>query len=79
LHGAIAGQRSGDSELLLGPVDIGDAVAGRRLDQASQPDGRAENEFRIARLVAARTAPKGGQDRAVAAVAADGEIVEPHV
>ena len=77
LHGAIAGQRSRDAELLLRPVDVGDAVAGRRLDQAAQPDARAENEFRVARLVAARAAPEGGQDRAVAAVAADGEIVEP--
>ena len=28
LHRAIAGQRGGDSEFLLRPVDIGDAVAG---------------------------------------------------
>ena len=42
LHGLVAGQRGSDAELLLRPIDISDAIARRRLDQAAQPDARAE-------------------------------------
>jgi hypothetical protein len=51
----------------------------RRFDQPPQPNARAENEFRIARLIAPSAALERGQDCAVAPVAADGKIVEPHI
>ena len=79
MHGEIAGQRRRDPELLLRPVDIGDAMPWRRFDQPSQPNARAENEFRVARLIASGAALERGQDCAVAPVAADGKIVEPHI
>ena len=37
LHGGIAGQHRSDAVFLLAPVDVGDAVAFGRLDQAAQP------------------------------------------
>ena len=44
LHGAIAGQRGGDPELLLRPVDIGDAVpAGGLISPRSQTEGPKMN------------------------------------
>jgi hypothetical protein len=58
-------------------VDVGDAVAEWWLDQAAQPDARAEDVFRVAGLIATGAAAERGQDRAVAAVLADGEVVEP--
>src|SRR5262249_16613675 len=48
LHGDIAGERGGDPELLLLPIDIGDAVGGWRFDQPAQPYTRAEYELGIA-------------------------------
>src|SRR5262249_9080265 len=52
LHGGVARQRCRDSELLLAPVDVGDSVAGRWLNEAAQPHGRPEDEPGIAGLVA---------------------------
>ena len=80
LHRLVAGQHSRNAELLLAPVEIGNAIAfGRRLDQAAQPDARAEDVSRIARLAAAGARSECRQDRAVAAVAADREIGQPHL
>ena len=79
LHRVVAGQRGGDSKFLLRPIDVGDAVARRRLDQPAQPDSRAEDELRIARLIAPGARAERRQDCAIAAVLADGEIVQPHL
>ena len=77
LHVAVAGQRRRDAEFLLRPIHIGDAVPGGGLIRPrSQTDG-PKYEFRIARLIAAGAAAERRQYRAIAAVLADGEIVEP--
>jgi len=52
LHGDVAGERRRDTELLLLPVHVRYAVAGRRLDQSAQPDRGPKDVFRIARLIA---------------------------
>jgi hypothetical protein len=54
-------------------------VPRRRLDQSAKPDARAENEPGVARLIAAGARPERGQDGTVAAVAAHGEIGQPHL
>ena len=75
-HRHIARQCGGDREFLHRPINIGEAVTRRRLHQAAQPDTRAEDEFRIARLVAACTRSERRQDRAVTPVSPDREIVQ---
>jgi hypothetical protein len=52
-HHWIARQRSGDTKLLLRPVNVRDATTGWWLDQTAKPDARAKNEFRVARLISA--------------------------
>ena len=61
------------------PIDVRHAVARRRLDQAAQPHARAEDEFRVARLVAASARAECRQDRSIAAVATDREIVQAQI
>ena len=47
LQRLIAGQRGGNADLLLRPVDVSDRVAGRRFDQAAQPHARAKYKLSI--------------------------------
>src|SRR5262245_47820312 len=51
LHCRIFGQCSGDSEFLLRPVDVRDAVARWRLDEPTQPHARAEDVLGVTGLV----------------------------
>ena len=51
-HSRIAREGCGDPEFLLFPIDVGDAIARRRLDQPTQPHARPEDELGVARLVA---------------------------
>src|SRR5208283_96623 len=60
------------------PRALDESADQRRLDQPPEPNARAENKFRVARLVAPSAALERGQDRTIAAVTAYGEIVEPH-
>ena len=69
----------GNREFLLRPIDVRDAVARWRFDQAANPDRRSEDELRVAWLIAARAGAERRQHRAITPVAADGEIIEPQL
>ena len=73
-HHGIAGQRRSNTELLLCPIDIGNAVARWWLDQSSQPRTRAEDEAGVARLVPAGDRSKGRQHGTVTIVMTDSQI-----
>src|SRR5262245_41794433 len=79
LHCRIAGQCGCNSEFLLRPINVGDRVAWWWLDQSAQPNARPENVLGIARLIAPSARSKRRENRAVASVAADGEIVEAQI
>src|SRR5262249_1846679 len=50
-HRWVAGECPGDAELLLAPINVGDAIARRRLDQPAQPHAGAEDRLTAARLI----------------------------
>ena len=78
-HQGVSGERRRDTELLLGPVHIGQALARIRPDQPPQPRGGPEDEPAIAGLVAAGSCPEGGQEDTVAPVGANGQFREAHL
>src|SRR5262245_48347564 len=79
LHGDVAGERCGDAKLLLAPIAVGETVTEWRLDQTTQPDRGAEDVAAVARLVAPGPRLEGGQERTVAAIPTNGEVVQAEV
>src|SRR5262249_12826476 len=70
-HVGVFAQRGADADLLRRPIDIDERVSRLRLDQASDPSRRADDEFGGGRLVAAGYRAESGQQHTVAAVASD--------
>ncbi len=64
------------SPSLLREGEVREPVAGIRADEAADPGGRAEDELRVARLVAAGLAAERREQRPVSAVRADRQALE---
>ena len=64
-HRRIAAEGRRNSEFLLLPIEIGDPKPRLRLDQPAHPFGRAEDELRVARLIAAGLGLERAEKRSV--------------